>query len=153
MAGLQAPLSTLRRAPRDALRMTRGHSGLLFLSCPRLSLFTLCRSPGALACFFLRFVRSPPVAARDGSVKGKPDHSERPLTPVTTKTRPARGFTHQRDSGILKDKPSLSGHRFAPRFEAAVTLDRVNRLCASHRLNLRAFERLHVAVMAPCLPS
>jgi hypothetical protein len=32
MAGLQAPLSTLRRAPRDALRITRGQFGLLFLS-------------------------------------------------------------------------------------------------------------------------
>jgi hypothetical protein len=29
MAGLQAPLSTLRLAPHDALRMTRGQSGLL----------------------------------------------------------------------------------------------------------------------------
>src|SRR5271166_1069760 len=29
--------------------MTRGQSGLLFLHCWRLSLFTLCRSPGALA--------------------------------------------------------------------------------------------------------
>ena len=33
MAGLQAPLSTLRLAPRGALRMTRGQSGLLFLFC------------------------------------------------------------------------------------------------------------------------
>jgi hypothetical protein len=56
MAGLQAPLSTLRRAPRDALRMTRGQSGLLFLFCQRLSLFTLCRSPGALAYNFFRLV-------------------------------------------------------------------------------------------------
>src|SRR5260221_1034593 len=32
MAGLKAPLSTLRLAPRYALRMTRGQSGLLFLS-------------------------------------------------------------------------------------------------------------------------
>ena len=30
-AGLQVPLPTLRRAPRDALRMTRGQFGLLFL--------------------------------------------------------------------------------------------------------------------------
>jgi hypothetical protein len=29
MAGLQAPLSTLRLAPRDALRMTRGQSGAI----------------------------------------------------------------------------------------------------------------------------
>jgi hypothetical protein len=47
MAGLQAPLSTFRRAPRDALRMTRGQSDLLFLYCQRLSLFAPCRSPGA----------------------------------------------------------------------------------------------------------
>ena len=33
MAALQAPLSTLRRAPRHALRMTRGQFDLLFLSC------------------------------------------------------------------------------------------------------------------------
>jgi hypothetical protein len=58
MAGLQVPLSTLRLAPRDALRMTRGQSGLLFLHCWRLSLFTLCRSPGAQAYDFFRFVRS-----------------------------------------------------------------------------------------------
>src|SRR5258707_12463589 len=56
MAGLQVPLSTLRLAPRDALRMTRGQSGLLFLHCWRLSLFTLCRSPGAQAYFIFRFV-------------------------------------------------------------------------------------------------
>ena len=30
---LQAPLSTLCRAPRDALRMTRRQFGLLFFSC------------------------------------------------------------------------------------------------------------------------
>src|SRR5258708_39248251 len=58
MAGLQVPLSTLRLAPRDALRMTRDQSGLLFLHFWRLSLFTLCRSPGAQAYDFFRFVRS-----------------------------------------------------------------------------------------------
>jgi hypothetical protein len=56
MAGLQVPLSTLRLAPRDALRMTRGQSGLLFLHCWRLSLFTLCRSTGAQTYFIFRFV-------------------------------------------------------------------------------------------------
>jgi hypothetical protein len=33
------------RCPCCLPLMTRGHSGLLFLSCQRLSLFTLCRSP------------------------------------------------------------------------------------------------------------
>jgi hypothetical protein len=32
MAGLHLPLSTLRRAPRGALRMTRGQCGSLYLS-------------------------------------------------------------------------------------------------------------------------
>jgi hypothetical protein len=70
MAGLQAPLSTLRAAPRGALRMTRGQSGLLFLHCSGLSpsalcrflgapLFTLCRSPGAQAYYIFRFVCTP----------------------------------------------------------------------------------------------
>src|ERR1700751_86421 len=59
MAGLQVPLSTLRLAPRDALRMTRGQSGLLFLHCWRLSLFTLCRSPAAQTCFIFHFVADP----------------------------------------------------------------------------------------------
>jgi hypothetical protein len=61
MAGLQVPLSTLRLAPRDALRMTRGQSGLLFLSCSGLSPSTLCRSPGALPYFISPFVKRPPV--------------------------------------------------------------------------------------------
>jgi hypothetical protein len=59
MAGLQAPLSTLRVAPRGAPRMTRGQFGLLFLSCLRLSLVVLCRFLGALTCFIFRFVRGP----------------------------------------------------------------------------------------------
>src|SRR5258708_35926679 len=58
MAGLQVPLSTLCLAPRNVLRMTRGQSGLLFLHCWRLALFTRCRSPGAQAHDFFRFVRS-----------------------------------------------------------------------------------------------
>jgi hypothetical protein len=48
MAGLQAPLSTLRLAPRDALRMTRGQRGLLFLYCEDFHLLLFAQSPGAL---------------------------------------------------------------------------------------------------------
>lgn len=51
MAGLLAPLSTLRAAPHGAPRMTRGQHGLLNLYCRRLSLLTPCRSPGALGQF------------------------------------------------------------------------------------------------------
>src|ERR1700747_1365185 len=47
MAGLCAPLSTLRLDPRGQLRMTRGRCGSLLLHRERLSLSTPCRSPGA----------------------------------------------------------------------------------------------------------
>src|SRR6267142_6073141 len=47
MAGLRAPLSTLRRNPRGQLRMTRGRCGSLLLHRKRLALSTPCRSPGA----------------------------------------------------------------------------------------------------------
>ena len=47
MAGLHVPLSTLRVAPRDATRMTRGQHGSLHLCCEGLSPFAPCRSPGA----------------------------------------------------------------------------------------------------------
>ena len=50
MAGLCAPLSTLRRCPRGQLRMTRGRCGSLLLHRDGLAPSTPCRSPGAL-CF------------------------------------------------------------------------------------------------------
>src|ERR1700730_17716815 len=50
MAGLCAPLSTLRRCPRGQLRMTRGRCGSLLLHRDGLAPSTPCRSPGALRC-------------------------------------------------------------------------------------------------------
>jgi hypothetical protein len=47
MAGLCAPLSTLRRDPRGPLRMTWGRCGSLLLHRKGLSPSTPCRSPGA----------------------------------------------------------------------------------------------------------
>jgi len=47
MAGLCAPLSTLRRDPRGPLRMTRGRRGSLLLHRKGLAPSTPCRSPGA----------------------------------------------------------------------------------------------------------
>src|ERR1700738_3096902 len=44
MAGLCAPLSTLRQHPRRCRRMTRGQCGSLDLHCERLALSTPCRS-------------------------------------------------------------------------------------------------------------
>src|SRR5262249_40642101 len=47
MAGLCAPLSTLRRSPHELLRMTRGRCGSLRLHRKGLAPSTPCRSPGA----------------------------------------------------------------------------------------------------------
>src|SRR5438445_11771052 len=43
MAGLSFPLSTLRHAPHDALRMTRGQDDMLFLSCIELPSTSSCQ--------------------------------------------------------------------------------------------------------------
>ena len=48
MAGLYAPLTTLRSHPRGGLRTDRGRRGLLLLHRSGLSPHTPCRSPGAL---------------------------------------------------------------------------------------------------------
>ena len=47
MAGLCAPLPTLRPCPRGQQRTARGRCGSLLLHRSRLALPTLCRSPGA----------------------------------------------------------------------------------------------------------
>jgi hypothetical protein len=48
MAGLHAPLSTLRHTPHGVPRMTRGQCDSLGLHCIGLPPTTPCRSPGAL---------------------------------------------------------------------------------------------------------
>src|SRR6201987_3726000 len=48
MAGLYAPLPTLRSDPRGRLRTDRGRRGLLLLHRSGLSPHIPCRSPGAL---------------------------------------------------------------------------------------------------------
>jgi len=60
MAGLQVPLSTLRLAPRDALRMTRGQSGysftvgdfhsLLFVDLPAHKRTIFSEMPSTIKC-------------------------------------------------------------------------------------------------------
>jgi hypothetical protein len=59
MAGLRAPLSTLRRGPHGQPRMTRGRCGSLLLHRKGLAPSTPCRSPGASHMFS----GVPPIAA------------------------------------------------------------------------------------------
>src|SRR5260370_29962749 len=65
MAGLQVPLSTLRPAPRDTLRMTRGQRGLLFLYCRGLSPFTLCAVSRRTGVHKIPFLEFSPIRTKD----------------------------------------------------------------------------------------
>src|SRR5690348_14131442 len=62
MAGLYAPLPTLRSHPRGGLRTDRGRRGLLLLHRSGLSPHTPCRSPGALTHVTARRIAQPPAA-------------------------------------------------------------------------------------------
>ena len=61
MAGLYAPLRTLRRRPRGRLRTARGRCGSLLLHRSGLSPHTPCRSPGALTRVAARTLALSPI--------------------------------------------------------------------------------------------
>src|SRR5216684_3575375 len=67
MAGLYAPLPTLRSHPRGRLRTDRGRRGLLLLHRSGLSPHTPCRSPGALTYATACQVARPPLTDRTRS--------------------------------------------------------------------------------------
>src|SRR5258707_15274658 len=119
MAGLYAPLPTLRRRPRGRLRTDRGRRGLLLLHRSGLSPHTPCQSPGALthvaACTLARspirdpltrgfrhFVSSMPAPVASGWSDSRrvglaPTGKRRLLTahPQTgPRSRRIRGFAH-----------------------------------------------------------
>src|SRR5690242_7649189 len=123
MAGLYAPLPTLRRRPRGRLRTDRGRRGLLLLHRSGLSPHTPCQSPGALtrvaACTLARspicdplsegfrhFVSSMPAPAASGwsespggactHWKAPPCHGAHPFE--TFMPRPAAGRVAQKRS-------------------------------------------------------
>src|SRR5580704_10541228 len=61
MAGLYAPLPTLRRRPRGRLRTARGRCGSLLLHRSGLAPHTPCRSPGALTRVAARTLAPSPI--------------------------------------------------------------------------------------------
>ena len=61
MAGLYAPLPTLRRRPRGRLRTARGRCGSLLLHRSGLPPHTPCRSPGALTRVAARTLARSPI--------------------------------------------------------------------------------------------
>ena len=64
MAGLYAPLPTLRRRPRGRLRTARGRCGSLLLHRSGLAPQTPCRSPGALTRVAARTLAQSPICDR-----------------------------------------------------------------------------------------
>src|ERR1700730_16606903 len=121
MAGLYAPLPTLRRRPRGRLRTDRGRRGLLLLHRSGLSPHTPCQSPGALtrvaACTLARsplrdplsegfrhFVGSMPSAGASG-------WSESPGGPRTHwKAPPCHGAPPLQTFAPLKRKVGTGKH-------------------------------------------
>src|SRR6202022_4295478 len=68
MAGLYAPLPTLRQRPRGRLRTDRGGRGVLLLHRSGLSPHTPCQSPGALTRVAACTLALPPI--RDTLIEG-----------------------------------------------------------------------------------
>src|ERR1700745_793893 len=70
MTGLQAPLSTLRLAPRDALRMTRGQSGLLTPLLLMTFTFTLCAVSRRTRVLYFPFRQTTPLSSMGKETQG-----------------------------------------------------------------------------------
>src|SRR6202040_1952862 len=107
MAGLYAPLPTLRRRPRGRLRTDRGRRGLLLLHRSGLSPHTPCQSPGALTHVTARWIARPPKAAFVTRLQPArlPDQAARQLPDQSTTLRVASSSTGDtRLRGALKNK-------------------------------------------------
>src|ERR1700746_733081 len=108
MAGLYAPLPTLRSHPRGGLRTDRGRRGLLLLHRSGLSPHTPCRSPGALtrvaACTLARATNSaPPFEASR--------HSLSPiLVPIVCPVLPRGGGTRRVGLAPNEKPPFVPAH-------------------------------------------
>src|ERR1700687_2146946 len=117
MAGLYAPLPTLRRRPRGRLRTDRGRRGLLLLHRSGLSPHTPGQSPGALTRVTARRIAQPPKAAFVTRLRSSrlPDQTARQLPeqsttlwvdpPSTGETRP-RGALHNSRILVRRSKPA-----------------------------------------------
>src|ERR1700733_7361641 len=101
MAGLCAPLSTLRRCPRGHLRMTRGRCGSLLLHRDGLAPSTPCRSPGALR-YLLRIIETANAGLLEELLllQVQPSWRSRPVTPLSERAAPLR-VDHFRKSRML----------------------------------------------------
>ena len=103
MAGLYAPLPTLRRRPRGRLRTARGRCGSLLLHRSGLAPQTPCRSPGALTRVAARTLARSPI--RDPLYR-RPGWDSHPLESAAFSRR-----TPQADGRCGADRdPALRHH-------------------------------------------
>src|SRR5450755_655338 len=86
MAGLCAPLSTLRQYPRGYLRMTRGRCGSLLLHRDGLAPSTPCRSPGALRSTLINGHSQSPSTCLKGANNGSARLIRSPRRPAQNAT-------------------------------------------------------------------
>src|SRR6202022_4794693 len=89
MAGLYAPLPTLRRRPRGRLRTDRGRRGWLLLHRSGLSPHTPCQSPGALTRVTARRIAQPPKVTFVTRLRSRqlPSETARQLPDLSTLIR------------------------------------------------------------------
>ena len=134
MAGLYAPLPTLRSHPRGGLRTDRGRRGLLLLHRSGLAPHTPCRSPGALtrvaACtlalspirdtliegfnHFVTSMTAPIASGWSGCRVGLAPTGKR-LCTAHARSRPFRGLTATQGSRsrlcqVSEQRPGLLEH-------------------------------------------
>ena len=122
MAGLCAPLPTLRRRPRGRLRTARGRCGSLLLHRSGLAPPTPCRSPGALT--FVRCCGSPrassphrlatmqlPPARGCYQLAPRRTFTSNPMPMPGTPSRPLRGASGR---SRWEAGPQLGSYHFCP---------------------------------------
>src|SRR5215471_12821169 len=106
MAGLHAPLPTLRSRPRGRPRTAWGRCGLLLLHRSGLSPHTPCRSPGALtrvaAC---TLARSP---IRDPLIEGFRHFVTSMTAPIASGWSESPGALHPLESAALSRRTPLA---------------------------------------------
>src|ERR1700722_13108960 len=116
MAGLYAPLPTLRRRPRGRLRTDRGRRGLLLLHRSGLSPHTPCQSPGALTRVAACTLALSPI--RDTLIEGFSHFVTSMTAPIASGWResPGGACTHWKAPPCHGAPPKLpfTQHRIRP---------------------------------------
>src|ERR1700757_2178868 len=113
MAGLYAPLPTLRSHPRGGLRTDRGRRGLLLLHRSGLSPRTPCRSPGALTRVAACTLALSPI--RDTLIEGFNHFVTSMTAPIASgwSESPGGTYTHWKAPPChgAPPKPTLDDHK------------------------------------------